>query len=276
MDYEGPEQRVVGAMLVDPDCVDRILAEVEPDLFVPTGNGHTIFEACRQLREQGHDVDAATVAQHLTMTGQISAASEVEHWLLESLHVPTSGHADTYIDQLRQSSRLRRLRNLHADIGHALERGAAIDTIEQQLSDFGQSSASSVAIDANWMDFDTFMARDCKSEFYANNLMVARQDCMIGGPSKSLKTGALADLAVSLASGQPVFGHFEVPKALTVVCLSGESGESKLQRTMRNIANCRGGHPSKLIVDFALPPPCPTRNTFGALSGPSRSVASTS
>lgn len=70
------------------------------------------------------------------------------------------------------------------------------------------------------------------------NLLVEGQPAVIGGPSKSLKTSIAIDLAISLASGTPVLGHFDVPTIRRVGVISGESGPATIRETANRI--CRG------------------------------------
>ncbi|MEK6234418.1 MAG: AAA family ATPase, partial [Planctomycetales bacterium] len=84
-----------------------------------------------------------------------------------------------------------------------------------------------------------FAETDYSLEWHVPNMLVKGQPCVIGGPSKSLKTSLAIDLAVSLAApvGNQFLGRFDAEPARRVLFVSAESGEGTIKETVQRI--CR-------------------------------------
>lgn len=105
------------------------------------------------------------------------------------------------------------------------------------------------------MNSAAFAALDCEPEWLIKNLLVARQPSILAGPKKVLKTSAVIDLAVSLASGSPFLGEFTVYRPVRVCVISGESGQFTVQETVRRICDVKGLDLADLGIfwEFRLP-----------------------
>jgi len=77
-------------------------------------------------------------------------------------------------------------------------------------------------------------------EYLIDGLLVRGQPGIIAGPKKTLKTNLSIDLALSLAEGSMFLGRFNVPAAVRVGVMSGESGAATIQETALRIAAAKG------------------------------------
>jgi hypothetical protein len=77
-------------------------------------------------------------------------------------------------------------------------------------------------------------------EFLVKDILTAEQFCVLGGPFKSMKTGLVVDLAVSLATGAPFLDTFAVPAPVKVVICSAETSAREMQGKVRRVLGARG------------------------------------
>jgi len=82
-----------------------------------------------------------------------------------------------------------------------------------------------------------------KPVWLIKQVFVEQQPGGILGTFKALKTSIAADAKISLATGTPFMGHFEVPSARRVGGISGESGPHSLSLLAKRICAARGIDP---------------------------------
>lgn len=76
--------------------------------------------------------------------------------------------------------------------------------------------------------------------FLVQDILVVGQPGLIGGASKTLKTSLSLDLAVSIASGTPFLGRYDVLEPGGVVFVSAESGRKTISKNIQAIAETKG------------------------------------
>ena len=97
--------------------------------------------------------------------------------------------------------------------------------------------------DAKWWTPAEFAAAEFPLEWLVPNLLVKGQPCLLGGPSKALKTSLAVDLALSLGAGggRKFLGQWAVPgPGVPVGFLSGESGQATIKETFARVAKHKG------------------------------------
>jgi replicative DNA helicase len=103
-----------------------------------------------------------------------------------------------------------------------------------------------------------FAQAEFKLDWLIPKVLVAGQPCIVGGPSKTLKTSIMIDLAVSLGAGSPArfLGKFAVGKeGIRVGFISGESGGATIKEIFRRVCAVRGTDLQSCNVypEFRLP-----------------------
>lgn len=87
-----------------------------------------------------------------------------------------------------------------------------------------------------------FAATEFKIDWLVPNVLVAGQPCIVGGPSKSMKTSIMIDLAVSIGAGNGTkfLNKFPVKnEGKRVGFISGESGGATIKETFERVCRVR-------------------------------------
>jgi replicative DNA helicase len=91
-----------------------------------------------------------------------------------------------------------------------------------------------------------FIREDFRLEWAVKQLLIFDQPAVVGAPKKTMKTSTMVDLVVSLAAGVPFLGEFEIPNAVSVLLISGESGGFILQETINRVCRAKEINPVDL------------------------------
>jgi len=103
------------------------------------------------------------------------------------------------------------------------------------LGDRDAEADAPPAFDLGLIDTATFFGTEYPYRWLVEGVLLAGENCVLGGPSKSLKTCILIDLAISLASATPFLGRFPVPTPVRVALISGESGRRAIQANAKQV-----------------------------------------
>ncbi len=104
------EESVLGAMMVSESAIEPVLLDVrlrEEDFY--RERNRLVFKAIRTLDERGQAVDALTVAEQLTQSGELSEAGGRDAVVSLASTTPAPGNARHYAGIVKQNALLRRL-----------------------------------------------------------------------------------------------------------------------------------------------------------------------
>jgi len=142
------EESVLGAMMISESAVASVIVDIhltEEDFY---RSGHrVIFKAVHLLHAKGEPVDALTVTEQLTQTGELAEAGGKEFVQSLASIVPVAGNADHYANIVKANAMLRRLLGASQKIQKSVHdrEGEPRDLVEQaekMLFDVAHSTAS--------------------------------------------------------------------------------------------------------------------------------------
>lgn len=163
------------------------------------------------------------------------------------------------------AERLTYLRPHVSDVDEIPEdqRGDAWEDSSTDKPTVGQAVATAANTDRQPSDAYVFRPIDSRAfasatytlKWIVQRWLVELQPILLGGPRKSLKTNILIDLVLSIATGTPFLGAFNVYGKRRVCLISGESGQAVIQETARRICAAKGLNLADVDVlwDFRLP-----------------------
>lgn len=131
INLEAAEAAIVGAMLIDSDCVGDVLTRVKAEDFIDQ-RYRAIFEAARDLYNAGSPVDPVLVMDK-------AGGEAVKQTILDSMDAtPTAANVRHYCEMLKDQAGLYRVREAGETLANAESMEAARDvlaTLQAGLSD---------------------------------------------------------------------------------------------------------------------------------------------
>ncbi|MGD1041492.1 MAG: AAA family ATPase [Sedimentisphaerales bacterium] len=128
------EVAVIGSMIIDPGCIDKVSAIVGPDSFAFPEN-KTIYQAILDLRETDKPIDGFILRNTLEENKKINEIGGVDYLqkILDS--VPSSANAEYYANIVKEKAQRRRLVEAHDEMKRILDSdepvGECVSEIQQ-------------------------------------------------------------------------------------------------------------------------------------------------
>lgn len=209
---------VLGAMLIDADCIADVLADTSESMFVSSVY-RTVYGCIRQLFQEAQPVDPVTVGAAL----KERAGQDYGELLVQLMDVtPTSANVGSYVEILKRESIVWRLRSIGAALAETEDLPAAEKLMEKANAAMSLKSGVEVwDMTQMWENFCQRHAQTAKTEyirwgydFIDERVYTARGDyCVIGGYSSAGKTCLALCMAMKMAQQYRVgFFSYETDK----------------------------------------------------------------
>ncbi|MHC4399343.1 MAG: AAA family ATPase [Planctomycetota bacterium] len=246
------DPQIISALFDHPEALEEHLPHLNPINFRSPESQYVVAEILEYYQKYGaqptREILWDIVSRQLDTDGPYA---EIKTLIFRE----TIGREYCYIrDILHDWLKQRTLARLYdEDTAEAIERGD-LDII-RRIAD----EADAIGLDNQTNGVLTpseLFAPNEEEEWSVDGILAPSQPCIVGGPSKSMKTSLLCDLAVSIASGKPFLGEYPSRQS-RVLFISGESGRIALKNTLRAIMRRRhiaeNTIEEHLLISFNLP-----------------------
>ena len=135
------EQAVLGSILIDPACMDRLAGIISRDDFYMTEHAE-IYSAMQSMYMTSKNIDVVTLINELVTLGTYDEAGGREYLKLVAEAVPTSANATDYARIIRDKAILRQL----IEAGESITEAAYIgDDTVGNLVEYAESQVFRIA-----------------------------------------------------------------------------------------------------------------------------------
>ena len=188
------EQAVLGAVLVDQSCLNRVLEMLSPQCFF-SEHHREIFSAVHRLFRAGSPVDFVTVLDELVGIGVFSEDYGKRYLLALAETVPSVSNVEAYVKIIREKYELRSLILAAKEIindasDEANEASVVLDRAEQRIYEIANLRASQGLRPLNEVMLEAFehlmlMETDRREEFIGVPSGISALDEVTSGLNKS-------------------------------------------------------------------------------------------
>ena len=133
------EQGVLGAALMDETILNRLITEMDPDMFYSEQN-RAVYEEMRRLFSESEAVDVITLVDSLAQNGVFKGADDAKVYITRIAEtVPAISNVDSYIKIVKEKYQTRRLIEAARDIlqqsSEESDSDLLLESAEQKLYD---------------------------------------------------------------------------------------------------------------------------------------------
>lgn len=258
------EQVVIGAILLEPQCIDTVIHHVAPDDFY-VHDHRLIINAVISIAERSYPIDPITVAEHLKKDGHLEQVGGLKYLNALAQNIPSAANVEHHAGIVREHSLLRKLAALGMTIQSKAYRPGQMNAAdilgeaEQQLFEIANTGARAKKSFEEMRPIVARIVEDIDRRFQAD-----KKDDLLGTPTgytdldamtSGLQGGDLIILAarpsmgktslamniaehVAIQQNLPV-GIFSMEMASTQIALRSIGSVGKLDQQRLRTANLK-------------------------------------
>jgi len=231
-------------MLLSPDAIATAIECCTSADFYRPAHGH-IFSAITDLHARGERADPVTVAAQLLRIGLLEEVGGKSIFLSLEVNTPTPRNARQYAKIVAECAVLRGLITVADEITELAysvpeDVDIVVDRAEAMLAEVAKRRMPGPdSLFRRWTTQELLSA-PLSLEWLVRGFAVNGTYGMVAGDEKALKSTITRVLAVAVASGRPLFDHFEVDEPRPVVIFVGEGGRIPYTRALDRVARSMG------------------------------------
>ena len=236
-DIVAAERDVLGAMLLNPECIGDVVSLLRPEDFGSPRHA-AIFRAIVAEHRAGGVADPLTVGQRLQRSGKLDEAGGHDYLLDLLDSVVTGASVQRHAQIVHEAASRRRFAEAAAGLARAARDGAPLEELVAMLEQARpRPAAPPVRLGRSWID----VADDPPVEWIADGLLPTAGLVVLAGDPNAGKSALAIDLALRAAHGLQWLGRDVTP--CSTVYLSYEGALGARMRAWRQ------AHPAALTVD---------------------------
>ena len=238
------ERSLLACMMTDAAGADNGLKLIDSIQF-ESKDHQAVFRVIRDQRKANFQADIGTVVSELANRRIKSNVDEAMLFLSEILKSPhqpeqIAAYARIIREKAERRTAQDALRTVVAKLDDpSMDTAKLLDQATQAIQTFKNGASKKAKPRFSIMTSAELDAADLNVEYLCEEIVAKLQPCVIAASKKSLKTTIAIDLTLSFASGLKFVNQFNVPKAVRVALMSGESGNAVIQETARRIAKSK-------------------------------------
>ena len=139
------ENAVLGAILINPDCLNKVVEMLEAEHFYSPKN-KLIYEGIYSLYNQNKPVDGLSLAEYFNSRGQLEEIGGVEYLSELGLDTVLTSNVEYYVQIIKENALKRRLINagqtIIEEVFNNPEANASLEVAEKTIFEIAQQKSS--------------------------------------------------------------------------------------------------------------------------------------